>query len=121
MAYYYDHRYHAYVTCATVFTIGPLTGRNGFGVKVYFFATVTTGKPVGYGTWENSVINGESTSASGKNCGAYIGIIYPLRQWIHLYFHVTEFSQASDEVVLEIALSLQTVDQVNITHQMKHF
>ena len=54
--------------------IGSLTGRNGFGVKVYFSANVT-GKSIGYGTWENSVINDNATSASGKDCGAYIGSI----------------------------------------------
>lgn len=54
--------------------IGSLTGRNGFGVKVYFFANVT-GKPVGYGTWENSVINSNATYTSGKDCGAYIGSV----------------------------------------------
>lgn len=55
--------------------IGSLTGRNGLGVKVYFFANVTSGKPVGYGTWENSVINNNATFAAGKDCGAYIGLI----------------------------------------------
>ena len=53
-------------------TIGSLTGRNGFGVKVYFIADVT-GKPVGYGTWKNSEINNNGMFASGKDCGAYIG------------------------------------------------
>ena len=53
--------------------IGSLTGRNGFGVRVYFFARITE-KPVGYGTWENSVLNSNATAASGKDCGAYIGL-----------------------------------------------
>ena len=54
--------------------IGTLTGRNGFGVKVYFVANVT-GKTVDHGTWDNSVIHSNTTFASGKNCGAYLGSV----------------------------------------------
>ena len=71
---------HNIISCTFIYT-GSLTSRNRFGVKVYFFANVT-GKPIGHGTWENSVINGNATSAFGNDCGAYIGSISSSAQCI---------------------------------------
>ena len=51
---------------------GSLTGRNGIGVKVYFIAEFLQ-TPIGYGTWEGGNVHTGQRSASGNECGAFVG------------------------------------------------